>query len=216
MSDSPEVVYEDADLAGVVKPSGMLSEGDRDSLETWAQARWDERARCCHRLDKPTSGVILIRKNRRLNREVAELFANHRVRKCYWALTQGIWPKTTSSIELPIAPQGDGKLQQVAPSGKPAKTSVRILGQIAAVPASWLELILKTGRTHQARVHCAAMHCPILGDAGYGALPRTDLFGLHARELRFIHPLTREHISIKSDPPSAWNALLEGVRQLKN
>lgn len=212
----PEVLFEDADLAGVFKPPGMLSEGDGTSLEAWARRRWDERARCCHRLDKPTSGVILIRKNRRLNRELAELFANHRVRKSYWALTEGVWPAGVTSINSPLSPLPNSPLQHVDASGKPAKTNIRVVGCTTHPPMFWLELILKTGRTHQARVHCASVDCPILGDTDYGASPRTDLFGLHARELKFRHPITRENVCIQADPPDAWGALLSEMVRPKN
>lgn len=210
------MIYEDADLAGVVKPSGMLSEGDGSSLEAWVQARWDKRAQCCHRLDRTTSGVMLIRKNRRLNRELADLFANHRVRKCYWALTDGLWPTGVTFVDAPISPLPETRLQRVDSSGKPARTSVRVFAQSTRLRLTWLELILKTGRTHQARVHCASMDCPIWGDTAYGAAPRADLFGLHARELRFIHPLTGENVTLTADPPPRWNGVLAGLRKPKN
>jgi len=211
-------LYEDADLAVVNKPSGVLTEGGSDfetSLESWAMQQFNERARCCHRLDRPTSGLILIRKNRRFNAELAAIFAERKVKKSYWALTEGLWPAGIHALTTAIDSSSQGGLYAISETGKAAKTTFRIRGLDRENDVSWLELLLKTGRTHQARVHCASVSCPILGDTAYGAKPRNDVFGLHARELKFTHPGTGELLSVVAEPPESWNQLIADMGRSK-
>jgi RluA family pseudouridine synthase len=215
MDVAPGIIYEDDDLVVVNKPSGMLTEGDKSGVEAWARGRFDNRARCCHRLDRATSGLILIRKNRRFNAELADLFARRLIKKTYWALVEGVWATGVNSINAPIARHPISLRQEVSPDGKPAKTTCRLRGLSPIQQVSWVELILKTGRTHQARVHCAHVGCPILGDQLYGAVNPSDLFGLHARELRFIHPGTKEPLVVTADPPAAWASLMDTMRPPK-
>ncbi len=214
---SPEILFEDADLAAVSKPSGMRTEGGHAStglsLEDWAISHFGDRARCCHRLDRLTSGVVLIRKNRRFNSALAEMFAKRRIKKSYWALTEGRWPKGVNSVEAPIDRCAEGKLQRVCESGKPAKTTIRIRGFDPDNHVSWVELILKTGRTHQARVHCSHIGCPILGDIDYGANERQGIFGLHARGLKFIHPGTQEALIVSAEPPAGWATFIDAMKR---
>ena len=216
MSSFPEILFQDEDLAAVSKPSGMRTEGGHSStdlsLEAWAVSQFGERARCCHRLDRLTSGIILVRKNRRFNSELADIFAKRRIKKSYWALTEGRWPKGVTSIDAPIDQCSKGSLQRICESGRPAKTTVRLRGFDPDNQVSWAELILKTGRTHQARVHCYHIGCPILGDIEYGAAERSDIFGLHARELKFIHPGTNETLILSAEPPDGWTAFIDAMK----
>ncbi len=216
MTTVPEILYEDSEVAVVFKPTGMLTEGSSShgeaSLEAWAMGHWDERARCCHRLDRATSGAILIRKTRRWNAELAEIFAKRRIRKTYWALVEGVWPNTVTSIKTPIAASSSPKgRQEISEAGRPAHTTVRVLGSWPEGEISWLQLILKTGRTHQARVHCASVGCPILGDVDYGAKPHPAFFGLHAQELRFTHPATGKSLQVAAPPPESWQTTLAAM-----
>ncbi len=215
MNALPEILAEDDHLLALAKPSGWLTEGggDRETdLEQWASVHVRKTVHCCHRLDRLTSGVVLLRKNNRFTAALAETFAGHRVRKTYWALVDGAWPSERTKIETLIAPiAGErGRFANVASGGKPSVSTVRILGQTTTPPAvTWLSLLLKTGRTHQARLHCLAGGCPVLGDPLYGRADPAGFFGLHARELRLRHPADGRELQFTAAPPANWNALLQ-------
>lgn len=215
MAEAPDVIFEDNDLLVVNKPSGMLCEGGnshRPDLEAWATMQKFLGARCCHRLDRLTSGVVLLRKNRRLTREISALFENRLIRKSYWAITTGRWPGTVTRIDAPLSSSTPGGVQAIDKEGKPAVTTVRIRGQSDAFDCTWLELLLKTGRTHQARLHCAHVGFPIRGDAVYGGAAISEFFGLHARSLKFRHPGTGQELSLEAEPPEAWQPILKSMR----
>lgn len=213
MSSTPEVLYEDEHLLALNKPSGLLTEGGaerEDDLEQAARRHAGKQVYCCHRLDRLTSGVVLLRKSGLLKRELAELFAGRRLRKQYWALVDGLWDGSLQRVESRIDSVGKGIWANVESGGKEALTTFRLLGRDASQQISLIELLLKTGRTHQARLHCLKAGCPILGDPVYGeGEPSQGLFGLHARELRLAHPLTGEALSIVAAPPREWQPLLE-------
>ncbi|MCW5550019.1 MAG: RluA family pseudouridine synthase [Opitutaceae bacterium] len=209
------ILHEDEHLLALNKPSGLLTEGggDReDDLEQVARRLTGKPCRACHRLDRLTSGVVLLRKNNRHNAALAALFAEHRIRKLYWALVAGRWPAGLNKIETRIAPAGPGRWANVPAGGQPAVTTCRILGRAPADTVTWLELLLKTGRTHQARLHCLHAGHPVLGDPLYGPGAQADFFGLHARELRFRHPATAAELTVVAPPPAAWAATLESCR----
>ena len=211
-----EILYEDADLLALNKPSGLLTEGgdDRESdLEQWASAACRRVVRCCHRLDRLTSGVVLLRKTARHNAALAEVFAAHRARKTYWAIVDGAWDARIQKIETMIAPAGPGRFANVEQGGKIATSTVRVLGrgEMDGRPVSWLGLLLKTGRTHQARLHCVHGGCAIMGDPLYGDGRPASLFGLHARELRLRHPGSGAELQLVAAPPASWEALLAGM-----
>lgn len=206
----PSILHEDDDLLALNKPSGLLTEGGdgrEDDLEQIASRLCGKTVRCCHRLDRLTSGAVLLRKTARFNAELAALFASHRVRKLYWALVEGPWPSGLNRIETMIAPAGNGVWANVTAGGKPAVSTFRVLASDSAHNLSWLGVLLKTGRTHQVRLHCAHAGCPIVGDPVYGN-GRAELFGLHARELRFRHPGTGSDLKIIAEPPAAWAPVL--------
>lgn len=218
MPPPPEILFEDPDLLALNKPSGWLTEGgdNRETdLEQWATRRAGRPVFCCHRLDRPTSGVVLLRKTARYNAELAALFAEHRVRKLYWAVVEGDWPRQISRVETHIAAVGPGRFANIDASGdtgttgKPAVSTFRILGHLAAPTRTWLGVLLKTGRTHQARLHCAHVGHSIVGDPLYGHGNETEakFFGLHARELRFAHPADGESLQLVAPPPDHWPPL---------
>ncbi|WP_221032856.1 RluA family pseudouridine synthase [Actomonas aquatica] len=212
-----DILFEDRDLLVVNKPSGLLTEGGGDrepDLEQRASTHCRRPVHACHRLDRLTSGVVLLRKTARLNTALAQLFEGHRLRKTYWALVDGAWDARIQKIETQIAPAGPGRCANVTTGGKTALTTVRVLGRDAGRPArTWLSLLLKTGRTHQARLHCLHGGCPVLGDPLYGSCPAdAPVFGLHARELRFPHPATGEALTLTAEPPASWAPLLESLR----
>lgn len=211
---SPTILHEDDDLLALNKPSGLLTEGGdgrEDDLEQIASRLCGKDVRCCHRLDRLTSGVVLLRKTARHNAELAALIEQHHVRKLYWALVEGVWPAGLHRIETLIAPVGNGIWANVAADGKPAISTFRVLASDSAQNLSWLSVLLKTGRTHQARLHCAHAGCPIIGDPVYGK-GGAELFGLHARELRFRHPSDGRDLKIIAEPPAAWAPVLSRLQ----
>ncbi len=207
-----DLLFEDADLLALNKPSGLLTEGGgarEIDLEQWTSRHCGRDVRCCHRLDRLTSGVVLLRKTARYNAALAALFAGHRLRKLYWAIVEGAWDSRIQKIETRIAPAGTNRFANTTADGKPALTTVRVLGRSAGGQGeptrTWLALLLKTGRTHQARLHCVHGGCPVVGDPLYGrSEPTAAFFGLHARELRLRHPGTGVDLCLEAPPPPAW------------
>jgi RluA family pseudouridine synthase len=207
MQPTPAILFEDADLLALNKPPGLLTEGggERETdLEQIAAQLCGKTVRCCHRLDRLTSGVMLLRKTARFNAELAALFESHRMRKLYWAVVAGAWPAKIAKVETQIAAVSPGRFANVTTGGKPAVSTFRVLGHSPDATQTWLGVILKTGRTHQARLHCAHTGCPIVGDPVYGPGDHAIFFGLHARELRFRHPGSHREIEIVAPPPANW------------
>ncbi len=211
MTSPADVIYEDEHLLILNKASGVLTEGGQsreDDLEQIATLHVGKPVHCCHRLDRLTSGAVLMRKNGRYKAELAALFEQRQVRKSYWALVDGVWPNQLRRIETQVAPLGSGVWANVESGGKAAISTFQILGRSADRSSTWLNVLLKTGRTHQARLHCLKGRCPIIGDPVYGSRKPADLFGLHARELRFRHPATNEGLKLIAPPPRNWEATL--------
>ncbi len=209
MASELQILFEDQDLLILNKPSGLVSEGSGDGqndLESLASDAAGKEVRCCNRLDKLTSGAILLRKNKRFAREIAQIIESHRLKKTYWAITQGLWPKATNRIENQLSHRSGRTVAD--PAGKAALTTIRVLAHDIPHGRSLIELLLKTGRTHQARVHCADTGHPIIGDPLYGGGESNALFGLHARELKFRHPGTGENITATAAPPNGWETIL--------
>ena len=211
MISSYDVLFEDDDLLVINKPSGLLSEGGasrENDLEQAVTRYAGKPVFCCHRLDRLTSGVVLMRKNGRYKAELAALFEKRQVRKSYWALVEGEWPSQLRRVETHIASLGSGRWANVESGGKPAISTFQILSKTIAPPITWLNVLLKTGRTHQARLHCLHASCPIIGDPVYGSKTPASLFGLHARELRLRHPATNKDLTLIAPPPANWNDTL--------
>lgn len=212
MPAAPSILYEDDIVLALNKPSGLLTEGGahrEDDLEQQAQRYTGQQTYCCHRLDRLTSGVILFRKTEHYKAQLGELFASRQIRKTYWGLVDGLWPAAQTRIETQIAPtEHRGVFTNATTGGKTAVSRFQILGTSVDQSFTWLSILLETGRTHQARLHCLHGNCPIIGDSLYHPTSPTDYFGLHARELTFPHPKTGKPITITAPPPDSWNAPL--------
>ena len=192
-----EILWEDADLLAVNKPAGLLvdSGGRADDVVTQTKCF------AFHRLDRETSGIVLLGRSRRYAREITEMFEKKTIRKAYLAVVRGDW--RDSRVELAI-------------EGRTAVTTFRRLatGFYAGDAVSLIEALPKTGRTHQIRIHCAHAGHPILGDAKYGKDERGDGHALHAHRLDFRHPGSGETISVRSQPLpwlSTWLKNFEDV-----
>jgi RluA family pseudouridine synthase len=158
-----------------------------------------------HRLDRDTSGCLVLGRHSKALREVGELFANGKVRKTYWAIVDGAPRETEGRIKIAIRKLSDGPgWKMVADkNGQPATTDYRVRGSWNSPEGkrSWLELHPHTGRTHQIRIHCAELGCPVIGDKVYGHKPATMPLMLHARAVAIpLHP-KRDPIRAKAPPP---------------
>jgi tRNA pseudouridine32 synthase/23S rRNA pseudouridine746 synthase len=206
-----EVLHEEAAFVVLAKPGGLLSEPGRgpekrDSLLVRAQAVWPD-ARIVHRLDMMTSGVMLLAREALAHAALSESFRERDVFKRYEALVHGRPAQDQGAIDLPLIVDWPNRPRQVVchATGKPSLTHYRVVGEqdvpgVGVLTRVWLEPV--TGRTHQLRVHLAALGCPIAGDPFYG--PHGDgaprMF-LHACELRLPHPLTGEALAFESAVP---------------
>jgi 23S rRNA pseudouridine955/2504/2580 synthase len=193
------IIYIDDEVLAINKPAGLAVQGGSgttthidgalDRLKLGAK----ERPRLVHRLDKDTSGVLLLGRTRKAAAWLAKSFQDRETRKIYWAAVLGKPPHEGGMIDAPLAklPGQRGDLVQVDENmGKPAKTRFRVIDN-ASKAVTWLELEPLTGRTHQLRVHCQLMGNPIIGDGKYGDR-ESDIFDetgiskkmhLHARAL---------------------------------
>lgn len=216
------VLYEDDWLLVINKPAGMpvhggsgLDGGVIDGLRlVFPQAkRWE----LVHRLDKDTSGCLLLAKHRQTLRALQRAFREDQVDKRYLALLAGVWGAKQRLIEVPLRKyvrQGGERFVRVDPQGKPAKTEFIKLAQLT--DATLVEARPLTGRTHQIRVHAAYLGHPIVGDERYGdeetnlSFRRRGLkrLFLHAWQLAFTHPVTGAPLGFKATlPPELLNWL---------
>lgn len=209
------VLYKDEDMLAIDKPPGLAVQGgsklDRHLDAMLDVLRFDgtERPRLVHRLDRDTSGVLLLARHARAAAALAEAFRAKTCRKTYWAIVVGVPKIRQGKIDLPLAKLPGRAGERVVPDeeGKSAVTTYRVLDH-AGKKAAWLELSPLTGRTHQLRAHCAAMGTPILGDGKYGgALAHLNLGGsgkhLHllARAIEIRAPGGRT-VTIKAPVPA--------------
>lgn len=191
------------------KPAGLLSQPGlgpdlADSLITRVRSRWPE-AQLVHRLDRDTSGLILVALSADLHRELSALFAERAVQKLYVAEVHGVPDEPSGQITLPISKrQHRPPLYGADPAGKPCRTDWRLLAASSGGASSRLKLQPLTGRSHQLRVHFSAIGHPILGDPLYGPpLPQSGprRLHLHATALGFRHPQSGQELSFHSPCP---------------
>lgn len=208
------VIHRDAQALVINKPPGLATQGGTkthehvDGLLDALMFERDDRPRLVHRLDKDTSGALLLARTARSAAHFAKSFSSRTARKVYWAIVVGVPNINDGMIDLPLAKQpgsGGEKMHVDEKDGMPARTRYRVIER-AGNRAAWVELQPHTGRTHQLRVHLAAIGFPIVGDGKYGG---KDAFlsgsisrkmHLHARRLRIDHP-DGSPLDVRADLP---------------
>lgn len=248
------IVYEDDDLAAIDKPAGMMVhagagdvEHNRGTLVNALLFHFQKelsgtggalRPGIVHRLDKDTSGLILVAKNDPTHRKLAEMFQSRSLRKVYLALVHGTMAQDEGTVTLPVGRDAVRRTRMttrrsVENGARPAISHWRVLERIGSreVPGplgvfTLVEVHIETGRTHQIRVHLAALGHPVVGDTLYGApgrLRRTtpkededteatlDRNFLHAAELDFEHPGTGEPLELRAPLPPELVTFLKGI-----
>jgi 23S rRNA pseudouridine955/2504/2580 synthase len=197
------VIYEDEEVLALNKPSGLAVQGGTKTvkhvdrlLSAWGEGL--ERPRLVHRLDRDTSGVLVLGKSPQAAAKLAGAFAKRRAQKIYWALVFGFPKPGEGVLELPLIKKGVGDREMMIPAdpkdegAEAAETEFVTLSR-AADRCAWMALWPHTGRTHQLRAHMLAMGHPILGDPKYNTEASVELSGglklqLHARRLTLPHP----------------------------
>ena len=210
-----EIIYQDPDLLVLNKPRGLsVHPGAGRSSGTLVNALLHHiqdlsgiggvlRPGIVHRLDKDTSGIMLVAKNDKTHTALSQQFAQRLVKKEYLALVEGKPKAARFSIEAPLGRnKTDRKKFGISPTGKPATTGVELVKEYPGF--TLLRILPETGRTHQIRVHLAAQGLPIVGDSTYGKSKNPfSLSGqfLHAEKLTFIHPNTKDVMSFRAELP---------------
>jgi 23S rRNA pseudouridine955/2504/2580 synthase len=197
------VLYEDDEVLVLNKPAGLAVQGGTKTdrhidglLSAWGEGL--ERPRLVHRLDRDTSGVLVLGKSPAAAAKLSGAFARRRAQKTYWAIVSGVPKPSEGTIELPLAKRGFGDREMMAPAepkdprAEPAVTEFATISR-AAHTATWLAVRPVTGRTHQLRAHLLAIGYPILGDPKYRDERSAELSGdlklqLHARRIVLPHP----------------------------
>jgi 23S rRNA pseudouridine1911/1915/1917 synthase len=224
-----DVLYEDADVIAINKPAGMVvhtGAGQHSGTLVNAvlhrfgklsTAGGDLRPGIVHRLDRFTSGVILIARNDAAHRNLAGQFASREVEKIYLALVHGRVKNDQGSINTPIARDPIRRIRMTArlATGRKASTSYQVLKRFDKF--TFLEVKIGTGRTHQIRVHLASIGHPVVGDKLYGA-PASTLgrYFLHARQITFSSPSSGERITLSAPLPQDIEDYLVSVQAAPN
>ncbi len=218
------IVDEDDSLAIVDKPSGMvvhpapghpagtLADALKERGTTWSLLGGSERAGIVHRLDRDTSGLLVVAKTEAAHRNLAKQLSDRSLGRTYWALVHGGFREDTGTIDAPIARHPrDRRRMAIVEGGREAITDFRVVERLSG--ATVLEVSLRTGRTHQIRVHLASIGHPIVGDSVYGR-PDPDLRrpALHAMRLRLRHPGDGSERSYESPIP---DELIEATERLR-
>jgi len=237
-----DVLYEDQYLAIINKPAGMMVHAGSGASEDarnrgtlvnallfhfakLSDVGGELRPGIVHRLDKQTSGIIVVAKDDSTHRKLGEMFSQREIAKTYVALVHGHVAKDDTTVNLPIARDLVRRIRMTTrrPDGRSAVSHVKVVGRIKSDYGLFtlVEVRIETGRTHQIRVHMQSLGHPVVGDSLYGAPHRIgegedalslDRNFLHAAHLAFTHPQNKKAMDIKAPLPKELQAFLEKIR----
>lgn len=200
------------------KPAGLpvhAGSGGGENLEDYfPDFQFDAKQppHLAHRLDRDTSGCLILGRTKQALRILGKMFEQKRIHKTYWAIVEGVPTDKHGCIDMPMAKITADKRRwhmKIDPEGQTAITHYKVSGVHDG--KTWLELAPKTGRTHQLRVHCQAMGWPIIGDIFYGDPEDKRPLMLHARSLRIPYPGLSEPLVIEAPPPASFDDLLQTI-----
>ena len=222
-----EIIYEDSDIIVVNKPKGMVvhpANGNPDGTlvnaimaickDSLSGIGGEIRPGIVHRIDKDTSGLLIVAKNDNAHVKMSEQIKNHEVKKTYIALVRGIFKENEATIDMPIGRStSDRKKMAVNKNGKNAITHIKVLKRFDKY--TLLQVNIETGRTHQIRVHLSHIGYPIVGDYTYSnGKNEFDVIGqcLHAQKLEFKHPITQKDMCLEAELPQYFKDILDKLK----
>lgn len=222
-----EIIYEDSDIIVVNKPKGMVvhpANGNPDGTlvnaimaickDSLSGIGGEIRPGIVHRIDKDTSGLLIVAKNDNAHVKMSEQIKNHEVKKTYIALVRGVFKENEATIDMPIGRStSDRKKMAVNKNGKNAITHIKVLKRFDKY--TLLKVNIETGRTHQIRVHLSHIGYPIVGDYTYSnGKNEFDVIGqcLHAQKLEFKHPITQKDMCLEAELPQYFKDILDKLK----
>lgn len=222
-----EIVYEDSDIIVVNKPKGMVvhpANGNPDGTlvnaimaickDSLSGIGGEIRPGIVHRIDKDTSGLLIVAKNDNAHVKMSEQIKNHEVKKTYIALVRGVFKENEATIDMPIGRStSDRKKMAINKNGKNAITHIKVLKRFDKY--TLLKVNIETGRTHQIRVHLSHIGYPIVGDYTYSnGKNEFDVVGqcLHAQKLEFKHPITQKDMCLEAELPQYFKDILDKLK----
>ncbi len=235
-----QIIHEDEEIAVIIKPCGLVvhpSPGHTSGtlvnallyhLGSLSSEGGVERAGIVHRLDKDTSGLMVVAKTDRAHRELTDQFARRQTLKLYRALVSGVVEKDHFEVNAPIGrhPVNRKKFTIHGVAGRSARTEAWVLERFENIGVTLLKLRIYTGRTHQIRVHLSSIGHPVLGDVTYGFKRRafppelneliSECNMLVAYRIGFRHPANKQWLEFEIDDPEPFNAALEKIRDLNS
>lgn len=218
-----DIVYEDEYLLVINKQSGLVvhpAPGHYyDTLVNALANKFNlsnidnKRPGIVHRIDKDTSGLMLVAKDDKTHEALSCMIKNKNVERIYWAVVDGVIKHDTGTIDAPIGrdPNNRQKMCVTDKCSKEAITNFRVLKRFKN--NTLVECRLETGRTHQIRVHFNYIGYPVHGDPVYGRKTKTDSFGqyLHSKKIKFIHPITKKELYFDSELPTEFKTMLDSL-----
>lgn len=222
-----EIIYEDSDIIVVNKPKGMVvhpANGNPDGTlvnaimaickDSLSGIGGEIRPGIVHRIDKDTSGLLIVAKNDNAHVKMSEQIKNHEVKKTYIALVRGVFKENEATIDMPIGRStSDRKKMAVNKNSKNAITHIKVLKRFDKY--TLLKVNIETGRTHQIRVHLSHIGYPIVGDYTYSnGKNEFDVIGqcLHAQKLEFKHPITQKDMCLEAELPQYFKDILDKLK----